>query len=350
MKNKCLFGLAAAALAAASPAAAWGPVGHTEVGRVADGLLTGNARRHVRRLIGMPLATAGPWADCLRDVKGATGPHPTVIHDPHFAATCGPFWKPANAAREQGMIDYVRRNTDNCTRQASDEACHLQYHFEDIALQRPAYGPVIGTNDHDIVNAARAAIAVLEGRHSPPPFAIANKKEALLLLAHVIGDLHQPLHVGAVYLDTAGNRIDPGAAHPYDPGTFTRGGNFLFDGSRKLHGEWDGATAFPASGPGWRQVLTEARALPATPGAPDDWPEKWANETLGVAQTEAFGPLTFAAQSATQHWNVRFPPPATGPGNGRDAYMAEMAVVQRRQVERAGVRLARILNTIWPGA
>src|SRR4051795_3331023 len=182
MKKMRRFALAATAIVAlgalSPPAAAWGPVGHTEVGRVADVLLTGNARRHVRSLIGIPLATAGPWADCLRDVKGATGPSPSVTHDAGFSKTCGPFWKPAHAAREQDMIDYVRRNTDNCTRRADEEACHLQYHFEDIALQRSAYGPGVGVNDHDIVNAARAAIAVLEGRPSPAPFALTNKKEA----------------------------------------------------------------------------------------------------------------------------------------------------------------------------
>src|SRR3954465_14376645 len=103
MKTMRLFALTAAVasfVAVSPPAAAWGPVGHTEVGRVADGLLTGNARRHVHSLIGMPLATAGPWADCRRDGKGATGPSPSVTHDPGFSKTCGSFWKPAHAARE----------------------------------------------------------------------------------------------------------------------------------------------------------------------------------------------------------------------------------------------------------
>ncbi|WP_409362753.1 S1/P1 nuclease [Bradyrhizobium sp. CIR18] len=32
-----------------------------------------------------------------------------------------------------------------------------------------------------------------------------DKKEALFVLSHLVGDLHQPLHVGAVYLDSAGH-------------------------------------------------------------------------------------------------------------------------------------------------
>jgi len=66
-----------------------------------------------------------------------------------------------------------------------------------------------GTNDHDIVAAINAATAVLLERPSPPPFKIADKREALFLLAHLVGDLHQPLHVGAVYLDKDGNLVDP---------------------------------------------------------------------------------------------------------------------------------------------
>jgi hypothetical protein len=341
MGNKLRTALAAALLAASAvPAAAWGPTGHSEVGRVADALLTGNARRHVRSLIGIPLATAGPWADCLRDVHGATGPHPNVVHDEKYRATCGPFWAPAQAKRERQMVDYVRRNTNNCRIEAGGEDCHLQYHYEDIALQRDAYASGIhGTNDHDLVGAARAAILVLEGHPSPAPYRIGSKREALMLLAHFIGDLHQPLHVGAVYLDAQGNRIDPDSANPYDPGTFTRGGNFLYLGGRKLHSTWDGASAFPASGSGWADVLQEARAVPPTAGPPESWPEVWANESLRVARDEAFQPLTFDPRSGAQHWNVRA---AAG-------YQATVADLQRRQVERAGARLAQILNAIWPG-
>jgi len=336
--------IAAALAAVAVPVGAWGPVGHSEVGRVADALLTGNARRHVRTLIGMPLASAGPWADCLRDVHGATGAHPSVTHDPHFRATCGAFWAPAHAARERQMVDYVRRNTNNCTREAGDEDCHLQYHYEDIALQRGAYAAGIhGTNDHDLVGAARAPILVLEGHPSPPPFRIGSKREALMLLTHFIGDLHQPLHVGAVYLDAAGNRIDPDAAHPYDPATFTRGGNFLFENGKKLHSQWDGAQALSTTATGWADALHETRAMALTPpgGPPESWPEAWANETLTVARDEAFQPLSFAAGTGPHHWNVITADPA--------AYAATRAEVQRRQIERAGARLAMILNAIWPG-
>ena len=52
------------------------------------------------------------------------------------------------------------------------------------------------------ISAINAAIRVLQDRpKATAPLSITDKKEALFLLAHFVGDIHQPLHVGAVYLD-----------------------------------------------------------------------------------------------------------------------------------------------------
>ena len=82
----------------------------------------------------------------------------------------------------------------------------------------------MGTNEHDLVGAVTAAIAVLRDMTPSGPFSIADKKEALFLLAHFLGDLHQPLHVGAVYLDEHGRLVDPDASHhiEVDPGNRTK--------------------------------------------------------------------------------------------------------------------------------
>ncbi|MFA9330620.1 S1/P1 nuclease, partial [Escherichia coli] len=84
---------------------------------------------------------------------------------------------------------------------------HNTYHFDDVALKRDRFDRSFqGTNDHDLIAAISAAIAVLADKPVPPPFPFSfkDKKEALLLLVHFIGDLHQPLHVGLVYLDADG--------------------------------------------------------------------------------------------------------------------------------------------------
>ena len=124
----------------------------------------------------------------------------------------------------------------------------------------------LGTNDHDLVSAIGAAVAVLTDKPAPPPFSIKDKKEALLLLTHFVGDLHQPLHVGAIYLDAAGKLVDPDAAPEMDPATETHGGNVIQDENLNLHHEWDDiptdiGEAFT------RELLAAAKIGAAKPGA-----------------------------------------------------------------------------------
>src|SRR5438093_431267 len=71
-------------------------------------------------------------------------------------------------------------------------------------------------------------ITVVKGQPAPLPFSIRDKKEALFLLAHFVGDLHQPLHVGAIYLDRNGQPVNPDLSG-LDPLTETAGGNLIRD-------------------------------------------------------------------------------------------------------------------------
>src|SRR5262245_40976960 len=109
----------------------WGPEGHRYTGAIADRLLEKNAAAQVKKILGMPLATASLWADCVKDVEPAKGgkfryqPHP-VYHVP-----CAPFESKAGIAR---MEDYVRRNWSACKQQPAEEPCHKQYHYTDVAI------------------------------------------------------------------------------------------------------------------------------------------------------------------------------------------------------------------------
>jgi len=76
---------------------------------------------------------------------------------------------------------------------------------------------------------------VLSGKPAPAPFSLLNEKEALLLLAHFVGDLHQPLHVGAIYLDAEAKPVDP--ARWTDPLMDTVGGNAIKHENISLHRE-----------------------------------------------------------------------------------------------------------------
>jgi len=318
---------------------AWGYKGHRVVGSIADQMLTANARQQVAQILGFDLKTAGPWLDCVKSVvRQADGTFVYTVNPnhPEYETPCTQF---RTADEQQRMEDYVARNWTQCSYKTGnvERGCHNTYHFDDVAIQRDRFDRNYqGTNDHDLVAATNATIAVLLGRPSPPPFSIKDKKEALFVLSHLIGDLHQPMHVGSVYLDKAGNLVDPDVTHTIDPATETAGANSILDRNRNFHGEWDDIPddLGEASTP---ELLMAAKAVAAIPGRIENWSVAWATDTLLVAQ-EAFAGATFAPSGSK--WAITF--------GDRDAYLRQADAIKRRQLAKAGARLAAILNTIWP--
>lgn len=227
--------LAAILLATSSSCWAWGAAGHQTIGTIAAQLIQGSrAEQEVQALIGnLSLADISVWPDCAKAISPAQGYK--YINEGKYK-DCKIFETPAFEAE---MADFVRRNDQNCQPKPGEEICHKQYHYSDIAIQRSSYslGPV-GTREDDIVGAVAAATRVLKGEPAPAPFNIKDKREALLLLVHYVGDLHQPLHVGAVYLSKKGSRVDPDKG-TYNPATATRGGNSIQLKSTDMHSTWD---------------------------------------------------------------------------------------------------------------
>jgi nuclease S1 len=145
----CAVGLALAVLQQA--AAAWGPLGHRAVGAVADALLTPGARAEVARLLaddrgrdGRPsgrttLAEASLWPD---EIRGTAADRPTWHYD----------------------------NMPVCGAIPSDRAWCAEQQCASARLE--------------------ALLAQLADRSRPP----AERRDALKWIAHLVGDLHQPLH------------------------------------------------------------------------------------------------------------------------------------------------------------
>ena len=315
-------------------ARAWGSAGHQTVGAIADQLLAGtHAGKKVKQLLGTEtLRTAALWADCA---KGATEHAPFhYVVNPRFSE-CAPF---QTAAGQKEMVNFVKRNLDTCHPAPGEEKCHRQYHYADVAIERSAYvRGEVGTSDHDIVSAIDAAVRVLQGRTAPAPFSFGSKKEALRALAHYLGDVHQPLHVGAIYLDAAGHQVDPDTTG-LDPATQNRGGNLLLDGARKLHGEWDDIPTPLTVGKFRNAGVVLAKQVAVTAGPVSGWPIAWATETV-LASHAAFQGLSFGPEDG-----VKTTWPVTEPAG----YAATRAALQKDQLVKAGARLAQILTTIWP--
>jgi len=347
-------------------ASAWGYQGHEVVGSIADRLLKPGARAQVRLILNgadlhdpnsppdlvvrreLTLQKAAPWADCVKSVvRHDDGKFHYEVDPNHleYEVPCVSF----NSAEERArMEDYARRNWDNCSYAPPPDGiqrgCHNTFHFDDVAIQRSYFDRnEHGTNPHDLVAAIEAAIAVLAGKSPSSSFAFSfrDKKEALLLLSHFVGDLHQPLHVGSVYLDAEGRLVDPDTAHWTDPTMETAGGNLIQDENLSLHREWDDIPTDIGEA-STRELLAAAQAVAASSGPIDGWPKAWATDTLHVAQT-AFKDLKFSPVSPPSpfyKWTVKF--------DDHLSYLRLMDETKRQQLAKGGARLAEILNAIWP--
>jgi S1/P1 Nuclease len=257
---------------------------------------------------------------------------------PEYRIPCTSFETPQETDR---MVDYVRRNWTACVNETGRAGCEDSYHFADVAIQHDDYKRgYVGTTNHDVASAINAAIAVLKDNRAPPPFNILDKKEALFMLAHFVGDIHQPLHVGAVYLDRNGGLVNPDTGRN-DAADETRGGNSILErieehcSGPNLHTDWDetslGSHASDA-------MLGMARAVPNTSGPVEGFAAAWASDTV-VAAHSAFTGLTFSG-ACNGHWLVHFA--------NHGQYSSDENALKQKQLVKAGARLAQLLNTIWP--
>ena len=154
-------------------------------------------------------------------------------------------------------------------------------------------------------------VAVLKDGRAPHT----ARLEALLYLIHFVGDVHQPLH--------AADRRD-------------KGGNslavYLNRHRDNLHGIWDqdvvaalGKAPLPVAA-GIEAQYSLAQKTAMMRGTPADW----ANESFEIAAHDIYAHLRSRGP-------VRLP---------RDYAQRQSAIV-RLQLERAGLRLAMLLNQIF---
>ncbi|MDR3499931.1 MAG: S1/P1 nuclease [Parvibaculum sp.] len=189
------------------------------------------------------------------------------------------------------------------------------WHYVDIEIASAGYDPARDCPNDACVVAQIQKDAVIIGDKS---LAQPVRAEALRFLIHFVGDVHQPLH--------ASNNND-------------RGGNevrVVIDGARKnLHAVWD-TNVVEALGndPATVAAILERQI---TPEEKRQWSRgsvvDWANQSFQIAKNKIY---------------------ATLPGKGgTDApiilpsdYAAREANITSIQLERAGVRLAMLLNKV----
>lgn len=268
-----------------TPALAWGYEGHKVVADIARPYLTPEVRARVDALL------ATDAGDAL------------TAHDMASEATWADAWRSAGH-KETAQWHFVDDELDGPD---LDEAC-----FGHPAPNGPASA---GPAKDCVVDKIDEFAAELKNPATEP----GERLLALKFLLHFVGDLHQPLH----------------ASDNHD-----RGGNCVLlamGGPRtvNLHSYWDTGVV-EAMNPDAEALAATLRAR-ITPAQRIAWskgdPAIWAREAFGVAKSTAY---TIGSPAGC----LQDPTPIALPAGYAERPQAAAAI----QLERAGVRLAAVLN------
>jgi S1/P1 Nuclease len=314
----CLL-LALAALGVAPAVRAWGCKGHQIVALVAEAHLTPHARSMVFKIL----------ADA-----------PISASLPRFC-------------RADGMDVFVDSST-----WADDERSVLPetsgWHFIDIPRGAPRgdITPYCRGNNSCITTALTDQLRILSSPRATAP----ARADALRFIIHFVGDIHQPLHtttnndhggncLPVTFFDRTPREVNPRRAD-YIP---------------NLHEVWDAEIIERSSqGETPQQVAQELQQsfharIPAWQSEPPRDFAAWAWETHHLAETVAYGQLPHAVaiepprsvHTCADDNDVSSRMLRLDERLGDDYQRAAASAVQE-QLAKAGIRLAALLNSLWP--
>jgi hypothetical protein len=265
------------------PAWGWGPEGHVVVARVAEQHLSHRARDGILELIG---------TRSIADTRIAN-------------------W--ADFIKRSAF--YKRKYPNNAT-----------WHYIDLPLGVEKDKVAEYCQNHNcVIDAVKRFQDILRD----PEASGQSRKEALFFLVHLVGDLHQPLHCATLNDDHGGNKrrvLLPGE----DEDEFHR---------TNLHHVWDTELVQGAMGGLTVEDFADRLSAQVTPelsrqGSLVDV-KAWVLESNRAAAESAY-------QGITGDDGMKGKPIALSPD-----YMRANQTVVRRQLQRAGVRLALVLNAAF---
>ena len=249
-----------------SPALAWGKTGHRVVAALADAQLSGLARAHVKELLGVEsLDEAATWPDDMRSAPGQ-------------------FWQ-----KTATPWHYVTLNGI-------------------VYDHAPPEGDAL-----DALNRYRATL-------QDPNANIADKQLALRFIVHLVGDLHQPLHVGKC-CDKGGNEVKVN----------------WFGRDLNLHSVWDSALVEEEQ-LSFTELAAKLQRHTSNADVLAWWdinPRDWISESAQLRET------------VYPERNRKDPkaPPELSYG-----YVYKYTPLMEQRLKQAGVRLAAYLNDIYSRA
>ena len=286
--------LFASAMALSSQSKAWGPEGHAIVAEIAEARLTGPAQAQIEQLLAFDdshathLDQIASWADAIRP---------------------------------------ARPETQN-------------WHFVDIPLDAANYDVTRDCQETEkgdcVIAAIQRFVATLRDQNADPK----ERVEALKFIVHFVGDIHQPLHA-----------VNDCSKFP--PPECDRGGGlvkirFRTHRSISFHSVWDGAMIEDELQlqlgdhfqPNLQQTAADAKKLNERISDTDG--KAWAPEGL-IDQLDTTL-ISWANQSHTRAQTAYRNLPIHRPAGWEDTYEDQEWPVVQEQLQKAGVRLAEILN------
>lgn len=167
--------------------------------------------------------------------------------------------------------------------------------------------PLLDTGD--VVRAVYDQVNILQN----PTSTKEEKQLALKILVHIMGDLHQPMHLGHAS-DLGGNRWTVR----------------YFDSNTNLHTVWDSNVPEAAHNwtyTEWQNQIDRAKPQETFVILAEGQPEKWGKETFEICKS--------VYEKTPENYNISYD------------YIAEWTPVIEEQFLKGGLRLADVLNTIF---
>jgi hypothetical protein len=306
------IGILLLALCGTKIAFGYGPVGHEIIGAIADEKLahTPAGEKIAALLDGVKLEHAATIPDEIRGWDKNGPDDPAAIH------------YLAHPKIEAQILDYWRANPATKDLNSATPSHHW-FHYTDVPVfGSEKYGDgKIGRSKWDIVHMIPYCIGVLKGEVPEDNPRKITKPIALILLTHFVGDIHQPLHVGAEFFDKEGHPANPNktADTLEDQGGNTLTLNLTSGGTEltrhaKFHYYWDTETVMANLPPMPETISKQERHAKIETAKkdlihefvtrePNDWrlppgialkdyAEAWANDIMPIAR-EAHDHLQF---------------------------------------------------------
>lgn len=282
---------------------------HRTIADLADDFLTPKAKKEVQKILKKLNVTK------LKDI-----------------ATWADQIKTNNPPKDKDTSDFIKKFPNT-----------RDWHFVDLPIDTTSYDVVkyaAFIREDDIVHIAAESINVLTEQSSK-----FTKLIALRWLVHLVGDMHQPLHIACSYIDSSGTK--PKLVFKRDEilskhllQKSDKGGNNINlpigTKGKPLHSYWDGD--LPERDNNFSGIV-----LNPPPTVPinklKDLPAEWVSDNVRFVQ-EAYKGLTVKGKNAAQptHVDVAF---------DKAAYDARNVPLIKTMSEKAANRLAFLLNSIF---